>query len=84
MADTYPGIDVSTFQGIISWSQVKADGIRFAMIRSGYGWEDPERQTDARFHDNMEGTRQAGIPVALITTAMPPTENRRKRRRTFF
>ena len=63
MADTFPGIDVSTFQGIINWSQVKADGVRFAMIRSSYGWEDPDRQTDARFRENVEGAKQAGIPV---------------------
>ena len=35
-ADTVPGIDVSYYQGKIDWEQVKASGIRFAIIRLGY------------------------------------------------
>ena len=31
------GIDVSKWQGNISWPDVAADGIKFAMIRLGYG-----------------------------------------------
>ena len=34
--DSYPGIDVSSFQGEINWRAVKASGIRYAMIRLGY------------------------------------------------
>lgn len=84
MADTYPGIDVSTFQGIINWSQVKADGVRFAMIRSGYGWEDPERQTDVRFHDNMEGTRQAGIPAGAYHYSYATNREQAEKEAEFF
>ena len=31
------GIDVSEHQGAINWSQVKKSGVKFAMIRAGYG-----------------------------------------------
>jgi uncharacterized protein YjdB len=31
------GIDVSKWQGIIDWSLVKSDGVKFAMLRSSYG-----------------------------------------------
>ena len=34
--DSYPGIDVSSFQGKINWKKVKDSGIRYAMIRLGY------------------------------------------------
>ena len=33
--DSYPGIDVSAFQGKIDWEKVKASGIEFAIIRLG-------------------------------------------------
>lgn len=34
--DSFPGIDVSSFQGEIDWKRVKESGIRFAMVRLGY------------------------------------------------
>ena len=34
--ESYPGIDVSAFQGEINWPKVRDSGIRFAMIRLGY------------------------------------------------
>ena len=84
MADTFPGIDVSTFQGIINWSQVKADGVRFAMIRSSYGWEDPDRQTDARFRENVEGAKQAGIPVGAYHYSYATNVEQAEKEAEFF
>ena len=31
------GIDVSSHQGTINWKKVRDSGIRFAIIRTGYG-----------------------------------------------
>ena len=33
------GVDVSYWQKTIDWNKVKADGIKFAIIRCGYGDE---------------------------------------------
>lgn len=59
------GIDVSTWQGDIDWNKVKADGIEFAMIRSSFGKENPDKQTDNKFHQNIKNAKAAGIPVGV-------------------
>ncbi len=59
------GIDVSSYQGSISWSDVKASGIGFAILRDGYGDEDPENQTDSMFATNYDGAVAAGIKVGV-------------------
>lgn len=46
------GIDVSEHQENINWSTVKASGIQYAMIRSGYGRE--ISQIDDYFEQNMQ------------------------------
>ena len=58
---TLKGIDVSRWQGKIDWTQVKKDGVEFAMIRGGYG----ENQVDSRFHENARGANAAGIPMGI-------------------
>ncbi|GGB26988.1 hypothetical protein GCM10011409_00330 [Lentibacillus populi] len=55
------GIDVSSHQGNINWDKVKADGIKFAMIRMGIG-SDIESQDDARFERNVKECERVGIP----------------------
>ena len=40
------GIDVSQWQGEIDWKEVKNAGIKFAMIRAGYG----KNNIDNKFH----------------------------------
>ena len=55
------GIDVSVHNGNINWQKVKADGIRFAILRAGYGRE--LFQKDARFEENYKNAKAAGIPV---------------------
>lgn len=56
-AGNLQGIDVSQYQGGISWSQVAASGISFAYIRAGDGasYDDPNFQT------NWKGARGAGV-----------------------
>ena len=55
------GIDVSVHNGSIDWQKVKNSGIRFAILRAGYGRE--LSQKDARFEENYRNAKAAGIPV---------------------
>ena len=55
------GIDVSEHQGAINWSQAKASGVQFTMIRGGYG----RNNVDKYFHANAKGATAAGIPIGM-------------------
>lgn len=57
------GIDVSRYQGRISWEKVKASGIRFVLIRAGYG--DVLSQKDSMFDANIRGAAAAGLDVGV-------------------
>ena len=57
------GIDVSEHQENINWSTVKASGIQYAMIRSGYGRE--ISQIDDYFEQNYAGAVANDIPVGI-------------------
>ena len=57
------GIDVSKHQGVIDWKKVKADGVRFVIIRAGYGRE--LSQEDERFKANYNGCKDNGIPCGV-------------------
>lgn len=54
------GIDVSQWQGNITWTSVKKSNIDFAMIRSGYG--NLTSQEDPKFKDNIKAAQAQGIP----------------------
>ena len=49
----YKGIDVSEWQGKIDWDKVKKAGIKFAIIRVGYG-SDYTSQDDSYAKRNMD------------------------------
>jgi GH25 family lysozyme M1 (1,4-beta-N-acetylmuramidase) len=68
----YKGIDVSKWQGDIDWAAVKADGIDFAIIRSGYGKATPDEKLAA----NVKGSEENFIPYGLYhyTYAKTPEE----------
>jgi GH25 family lysozyme M1 (1,4-beta-N-acetylmuramidase) len=55
------GIDVSEHNGALDWARIKAAGIQFAIIRTGYGTS----HTDNYFKANMEGALGQGIPVGI-------------------
>ena len=62
--DSYPGVDVSAFQGDIDWQQVKDSGIRFAMLRLGYrGYESGKLVEDEYIQQNLEKTSEVGMPI---------------------
>ena len=62
--ESYPGVDVSAYQGDIDWEKVKASGIDFAIIRLGYrGYESGKLVEDAYARKNLEGAAAAGLKV---------------------
>ncbi len=60
--ESYPGVDVSAFQGDIDWSQVAKSGITFAMIRLGYrGYESGKLVEDEYARQNLRNAADAGL-----------------------
>lgn len=58
------GIDVSKWQGEIDWKKVKAAGIKFAMIRLGYGSANGDAcGLDGYFEKNAKNAIAAGIDI---------------------
>lgn len=57
------GIDVSYHQGVINWNKVKQAGIKFAIIRIGYGKYD--FQKDKQFENNYKNAKNNGIKVGV-------------------
>lgn len=61
---SYPGVDVSAYQGEIDWVKVKQSGIDFAIIRLGYrGYESGKLVEDKYAKDNLKGAKEAGLRV---------------------
>lgn len=61
------GVSISKFQnqmGSINWSQVKADGIDFAIVRVAYGLTE-----DPYFDENITGAQNAGIKTGAYLCA---------------
>lgn len=56
------GIDVSTWNGRIDWNAVKKAGVKYAILRLGYG-SNIASQDDNTFEYNYTHARAAGIPV---------------------
>ena len=58
------GIDVSKWNGAIDWNKVKAAGVKFAMLKFGYGSQSGEDCGIAeRFEENLKGAILAGVDV---------------------
>lgn len=58
------GIDISEFQGKIDWNKVKSDGIKYAVLRCGFGI-DITSQDDSYFKYNIEQCEKLGIPFGV-------------------
>ena len=65
--DSYPGIDVSSFQGKINWKKVKESGIRYAMIRLGYrGYGQAGNMVEDEYaRRNLEEAQKAGLEIGV-------------------
>lgn len=62
------GIDVSTYQGNINWSAVKADGIDFAIVKATQGHAVNSNSylfTDRQFANNVTGAHDVGLKVGV-------------------
>lgn len=70
---SHNGIDVSTYQGDIDWTRVKASGIEFAMLRASFGSGPVEEQTDARFHKNAYEAAMAGLFIGAYHNTFAAT-----------
>lgn len=55
------GIDVSEHNGTLDWAKIKAAGIGFTVIRSGYGTS----HIDKQFGANIAGAIANGIPIGI-------------------
>lgn len=64
------GIDVSQWQGTIDWDKVKAAGVKFAMIRAGYG----QNNIDTQFARNISECNRVGIPCGIYWFSYAYTE----------
>lgn len=60
MAVNLKGIDVSTWQGVINWPQVKAAGIQFAIVRAGHD-RSRRRGGQVPHRPQGEGARVPGL-----------------------
>lgn len=78
------GIDVSTWQGDINWNKVKADGIEFAMLRSSFGKENPDKQTDNKFWQNYRNAKAASVPIGAYHYSYATTVEDAKKEADFF
>lgn len=57
-------IDVSTWNGNIDWNKVYKSGIKYAMIRSSFGVENPN-QVDNKFVRNITNAQRAGVKCGI-------------------
>lgn len=76
----YQGIDVSKWQGNIDWARVKNAGIRFAMIRSGFGQSD----VDPYFEQNVSNARAQDIPCGAYHYCYAKTVEEAQTEAAFF
>lgn len=64
MSTSIKGIDVSKWQEAIDWAKVAGDGVKFAMIRLGYGGKAGAAcGVDNFYQKNVEGALANGIAV---------------------
>ena len=61
MADKWIGIDVSEHNGVLDWAAIKRAGIKFAIIRDGYGVS----HVDNQFKANMAGAIAQGLMIGV-------------------
>ena len=71
------GIDVSDWQGKIDWEQAKNVGVKFAILRCGYGM-DLADQDDGQFARNVEECTRLGIPFGVYLYSYANTMEKAK------
>ncbi len=69
------GLDVSEYQGNIDWGIVKRAGVRFALLRAGYG----AGTIDVQFRNNARGCEEEGIEFGVYWLSYAYTTEMAKR-----
>lgn len=60
------GVDVSVHQGTVDWAKLKAQGVKFAIVRLGFrGYKTGQLVLDKNFKKNVEGAQNAGLKVGV-------------------
>lgn len=75
----HKGVDVSVYQKDIDWGKVKTEGYDFAMVRTGFGWNDASQQ-DTNFARNVQNAHAAGLKVGAyhFSYAMTPEDAKKE------
>lgn len=71
------GIDVSYHNGKIDWKKVKESGIKFAILRIGYGMY--ENQKDKMFEENYKGAIKNNISVGIYLYSYAKNEEQARK-----
>lgn len=61
---TIKGVDISENNPVVDFEKLKAAGVKFAIIRCGYGNDDVS-QDDSRFFENIRKAKAAGVPYGV-------------------
>ena len=71
---TSKGIDVSKHNGYIDWKKVKNDGIKFVIMRAGFG----SSTVDERFEEYIKGAIKENIDVGVYWFSYATSEEKAK------
>lgn len=77
------GIDVSKYQGVIDWKQVKKSGIDFAILRVG-SWNNSGPYVDLMFEENYKNAVSAGLSVGAYFYTYAETEDEQNQEMELF
>lgn len=79
----FEGIDVSRYNGNVDWEKVKNSGVEFAILRAGFGRENP-RQADEQFKRNYDECKRLEIPVGAYHYSYAKNTDDVKKELDFF
>ena len=71
------GIDVSDWQGDIDWAKAKAAGVKFALLKCGYGMDLTDQDDDC-FVRNASECERLGIPYGVYLYSYANTMEKAK------
>ena len=72
-ADYTEGIDVSNYNNTVDWNQVKTQGKKFVMIKTGEGVDTGTDDFDEQFESNYAGAGAAGLKRGVYHMAYRTT-----------
>lgn len=62
------GIDMSQWQGTVNWKKIKDSGVKFVMLRIGYGkgrYGSKSCTLDPKFESYVKGAKSVGLPIGV-------------------